>query len=231
MDSTEPHQKRQSRKPNDTCDRPDCNAPFAARGMCRKHYMAWHRATPKHLRTPAPGISRLTVEERFWSKVDRSEDSDACWPWKPPKDNKGYGEFFVSPERGKIRAHVFAVEVTTGEPCPPGKEGCHACDNPSCCNPAHIYYGTRQQNVDDMWQRDRGRRGSRHVRARLAESQVLDIRVRFAAGDTAPALAAEFGVSGGCITDIVNGRNWKHVGGPVKTHGRPGRRPRKEVTA
>lgn len=229
MDSTEPRQKRQSRKPDDTCDRPDCNEPFAARGMCRKHYMAWYRSTPKRLRTPAPGISRLTVEERFWSKVDRSDDPDACWPWKPPRDPKGYGEFHVSPERGKVRAHAFAVELTTGQPCPPGREGCHRCDNPPCCNPRHVYYGTRQQNVDDMWERGRAHRGSRRSTALLTEASVLAIRERFASGETGPFLAAQFGVGYGCITDVVNGRTWKHVGGPIRTHGRPGRRPRKEA--
>lgn len=217
------------RRQNDTCDFLHCDAPFVARGMCQKHYAAWHRATPRDQRTAAPGFSRLTIEERFWSKVDRSGGPDACWPWKPPKDRRGYGEFHVSPKRGKVRAHTFAVELATKKRCPPGKEGCHRCDNPPCCNPRHIYYGTRQQNVDDMWLRGRGQQGSRHSKALLTEENVLVIRNRFAAGETGPTLAAEFRVSDGCITDIVNGRSWKRVGGPIKTHGRPGRRPRKEA--
>lgn len=32
---------------------------------------------------------------------------------------------------------------------------CHTCDNPPCCNPAHLYLGTAQTNVQDMI--DRGR--------------------------------------------------------------------------
>lgn len=229
MDSIEPRRKRQSRKPNDTCDRSDCDKPFAARGMCRNHYMAWYRATPKHLRGQASGLSRLAVEDRFWSKVNRLADPDACWPWKLPHDGKGYGQFHVSPERGRVPAHTFAVELATGQPCQPGKEGCHRCDNPPCCNPAHVYYGTRQQNVDDMLERSRNQHGSHHSRALLTEVKVLAIRQRFASGETTPSLAAEFSVSSACIADIVNGRSWKHVGGPIKTHGRPGRRPRKEA--
>lgn len=217
------------RKPNDTCDLPDCGAPFVARGMCRKHYMAWHRTTPKHLRTPAPGLSRLSVEERFWSKVDQSGGPNTCWPWQPSQQNQAHGQFFVSKERGTVPAHTFALEIATGVRCPPGKEGCHHCDNPPCCNPSHLYYGTRQQNVDDMWARGRGRRGSRHRGALLTEAEVLAIRERFALGETTPALAGTFKVSRGCITDIVNGTNWKSVGGPIRTHGRPGRRPRKEA--
>lgn len=209
------------RKPNDTCDHPDCDKPFVARGMCRKHYVAWHRATPKHLRTPAPGLSRLTIEERYWAKVDRSAGPDACWPWRPPTHRSGHGEFFVSKARGKVPAHTFAVELATGQPCPPDREGCHTCDNPPCCNPAHIYYGTRQQNVDDMWQRGRGRRGDRAVNARLTEGAVIAIRERYAAGGTAPNLASEFHVTSGCITAVVLGRTWKHVGGPIHIPGSP----------
>ena len=229
VDSTQPRPPLRKRKPNDTCDLPDCDAPFVARGMCRKHYAAWRRATPAEQRTVAPGFSRLTIEERFWGKVDRSAGPDACWPWKPPKDRKGYGEFHVSLDRGKVRAHTFAVELATGQPCPPGKEGCHRCDNPPCCNPRRVYYGTRKQNVHDMVIRGRVRHGSRHSGALLTEDAALAIRERFAAGETAPSLAAEFGVTDGCITSVVNGRSWKHVGGPIRTHGRPGRRPRKEA--
>ncbi|MGV2914654.1 HNH endonuclease [Streptomyces alfalfae] len=191
--------------------------------------MAWRRATPADRRGVAPGFSRLSVEERFWNKVDRSGGPAACWPWKSSKDRKGYGQFHVSVERGRVPAHTFAVEMATGEPCPPGHEGCHRCDNPPCCNPNHVYYGTRKQNVADTWAHGRGRRGSRHSKALLDEAAVLSIRQRFASGETTPALAAQFGVSDGCITSIVLGRSWKHVGGPIRTHGRPGRRPRKEA--
>lgn len=227
MDSTR-RPKRQSRKPNDTCDLPNCDAPFAARGMCRKHYVAWYRATPKDQRGTASGTSRLTVEERFHSHVNKA-GPDECWPWKGSAHKSGHGAFFVSKERGKVPAHAYALELATGQARPDGLDTCHHCDNPPCCNPAHLYYGTRQQNVDDMWRRGRARRGSKHVASLLTEAAVLAIRERFAAGETGPSLAAEFGVTGGCITSVINGRSWKHIGGPIRTHGRPGRRPRKEA--
>ena len=211
------------------CDRTGCEGRVVARGMCRKHYMAWNRATPKEQRTPAPRLSRLNPAERFHAKVVQGE-ADQCWPFVGARHASGHGQFFVSKERGRLSAHAFALELATGSPCPPGMETCHRCDNPPCCNPAHLYFGTRKQNVDDMWRRDRGPRGVRHVNARLNDTSVVAIRTRFAEGDTQTALAAEFGLNAAYISDIVNGRTWKHVGGPTKTHGRPGRRPRK-VTA
>jgi HNH endonuclease len=220
VDSTEPLCKRQSRKPNDTCDLPGCDAPFVARGMCRKHYTAWQRATPKDQRPPAPGLSRLTVEERFYSKVTQA-DPAACWPWTGSTHRSGHGVFFVSKERGTVPAHAFALELATGEARPEGLETCHHCDNPPCCNPAHLYYGTRQQNVDDMWRRERGRRGSAHRDALLTEKSVVEIRQRYAAGEFAKDLASEFNVTIGTVVAVVLGKNWRHVGGPIQTPGAP----------
>ncbi|MFG3710790.1 HNH endonuclease [Micromonospora sp. NPDC047730] len=205
-------------------DNGTCGGKLVGRGRCRKHYMRWWRATRGKQRPTALHLKAATIAERFWRKVDRRSRAE-CWPWTGSANRSGHGEFFVSPERGRVPAHTFAVELTVGRACPEGLEGCHRCDNPPCCNPAHVYYGTRQDNVDDMWARGRAAYGERLPQARLTERDVLAIRVRFAAGDTQPALAAEFQVSDSQISHIVNGHSWRHVGGPIKTHGRPGRRP------
>lgn len=207
----------------DGCVVDGCGKPIVGRGRCRTHYMRWWRATPKECRPPALNLKRETPAERFWAKVDK-RDAAECWLWTGSTHESGHGEFFVSPDRGKVPAHVYAIEVTTGEVCPEGKEGCHWCDNPPCVNPEHAYYGTRQQNVEDMWARGRARRGSRHPSAKLTETTAVAIRVRFAAGELQPQLAVEFGVSAAVISNVVNGKSWKHVGGPIRTQARPGRR-------
>jgi hypothetical protein len=38
---------------------------------------------------------------------------------------------------------------------------CHACDNPPCCNPAHLYAGTYATNFDDRIERKTGYRPNR----------------------------------------------------------------------
>jgi hypothetical protein len=204
-----------------------CGLPIRARGRCHKHYVSWYRATKGTVRPPALNLKSKSVVQRYEEKRERGSP-DECWPWTASADDKGYGEFFVSRERGKVPAHTFAIELATGEPCPPGKEGCHRCDNPPCCNPGHLYYGTRKENVADAYARDRVPRGSERADAKLTEDGVLDIRYRFAAGESQTVLSAEYGVSTGLISNIVNGRRgmWTHVGGPIGTHGRPGRRPK-----
>lgn len=210
----------------------DCGRPIKARGRCHRHYVAWYRATAGTERPPALNLKRKTPAERFAEKVDKG-GPDECWPWKPPADRNGYGVFFVSPERGMVPAQAFAVELATGTPCPPGHEGCHHCDNPPCCNPAHVYYGTRQDNVDDKVSRGRQLRGSQMTQAKLTEADVLAMRERFAAGESMGLLAAEYGVTTSTVSNVVNGRRgvWSHVGGPIGTHGKPGRRPKKASAA
>jgi hypothetical protein len=40
----------------------------------------------------------------------------------------------------------------------------HICDNKACCNPAHLYLGTHQDNMADVKARGRVGRGPRGVR-------------------------------------------------------------------
>lgn len=205
------------------CTEDACHGELVGRGLCRKHYVRWHRRTPKGQRPPARNLKRLTPAERFAAKVDK-RGPDECWLFtgSTADHRQGHGEFFVSPERGKVPAHTFALELATGVACPPGMEGCHRCDNPPCCNPAHIYYGTRQQNVDDMHQRGRARVGSARPNARLSENDVVRMRERFASGEQLKILAVEYGIGNGHVSRIVNGLRWKHAGGPITTRGHRG---------
>ena len=91
----------------------------------------------------------MTIEERFWSKVIKGSAGD-CWHWTGAKLPKGYGKFSVGPRatRKIINAHRIAWELTNG-PIPEGIWVLHDCDNPSCCNPMHLYLGTNTDNVRD----------------------------------------------------------------------------------
>ena len=105
------------------------------------------------------GSLKLTLAQRFWSKVDRRAP-DECWPWLASRSPKGYGRICVN---GYPRqAHRVAWELTYG-PVPPGKFICHHCDSPSCCNPAHGWPGTHQDNVKDMIEKRRQHHGTYRV--------------------------------------------------------------------
>lgn len=92
------------------------------------------------------------VEERFWSKVDRSGGSEACWPWLAAK-TRGYGSFAAG---GRLhRATHFAIRLD-GRDVAKGQVVMHRCDNPPCVNPAHLVVGAQGDNVRDMWEKGRG---------------------------------------------------------------------------
>lgn len=156
----------------------------------------------------------MTISDRFWRKVQKGESND-CWPWLGAKTTWGYGLFWVSADRKRQSAHAIALELETGVVRPPGMHCCHRCDNPACCNPSHLYYGTPSENSADMVTRRRNPRGVRKVNALLAEAQVAEIRERFFAGETQASLAEEFGISSGHLSNITRGRMWKHAPGPV----------------
>jgi hypothetical protein len=82
---------------------------------------------------------KKTLEERFWAKVDKSGGPSACWLWTA-STNKGYGQLEIDgrPEG----AHRIAYKLSIG-PIPNGLSVCHSCDNPPCCNPSHLFLGSK----------------------------------------------------------------------------------------
>lgn len=152
--------------------------------------------------------------KRFWELVDRRGD-DECWEWKggidPPTSGhaKGYG-YFAGFARLKVGAHRFAYELAVGK-IPPNRVIRHTCDNPPCCNPAHLVVGTQADNMGDRQAAGRYARGSSHHASRLTEEAVSEIRRRYVAGEKQVALAAEFGVGQQTISRVVNGKGWAHA--------------------
>lgn len=99
--------------------------------------------------------ARETQVIAFWGMVDSSGGPDACWPWlgRRQAGKFDYGRLrWNSPK--ETEAHRVAYELATGEKLG-SRHGCHSCDNPPCCNPAHIFPGTAGENAQDMWSKGR----------------------------------------------------------------------------
>lgn len=164
--------------------------------------------------------------ERFWKRVEKRGEAE-CWPWKGSTDDDGYGWCSAM---GEKKAHRVAYVLAYGL-VPEGLSVLHSCDNPGCCNYAHLRAGTPADNMRDKVERGRARgaageangmqtrpeqrsAGSRNGAAKLTEADVLRIRERRAAGATVYELAKDFGLSHPTVSNICTRKTWKHVGGP-----------------
>jgi len=86
----------------------------------------------------------LTVEDRFWSKVKKLDNS--CWQWTDSLDAYGYGAFRINGRKGKtVKAHRFSYELLIGE-FPEGLDTDHLCRNRWCVNPYHLEPVTNKEN-------------------------------------------------------------------------------------
>jgi hypothetical protein len=186
-----------------------------ARGLCRRHYEYRQR----HGTLPPKKIPP-TIEERFWSHVDR-RGPDECWPWRRGRSTRGYGTLFVrAGELGQtsntiLQAHRVAFYLIHGRW--PDPHALHGCDNPPCCNalnPEHIHEGDHFMNMQEKVARGRHQypRGPNHAQAKLTAHQVREIRTRYAAGGIRQAdLASEFGTVQSTIGKIVRRETYREV--------------------
>ena len=152
----------------------------------------------------------ISLEERFWAKVDRSNGPDACWEWQGSKSG-GYGLFSI--DRIAHKASRVAYTFTKG-PITDGLFVLHSCDNPPCCNPEHLRLGTYRDNTDDKMKRGRARSGigERHGSAKLTENEVREIYRNYSSGfENISQLATRFNMDFSTIHSIVTGESWKHL--------------------
>ncbi len=146
----------------------------------------------------------------FWSKVDTSGGSDACWPWLAAKMAVGYGSVREPGTIRQIGAHRLAYMLTRG-PIPDGYDVMHLCDNRICVNPSHLRIGTRADNMADCVAKNRQQHGERHAQAKLTVEAVVAIRSAVASGITYQSLADAYGVDPMTIRDAAIGRTWASV--------------------
>ncbi len=158
---------------------------------------------------------RRSLSDRLWEKVDRSGGPDACWPFTPMKHNY-YGTIgFTQPDGivKNIGTHRAAYLVTYGilsdDYMVLHKPICNG--NKRCCNPAHLYLGTAQDNALDaiahgVWQ---------PYQRKLTDEEVYTIRALYGHYSQIE-LSEQFDVTLTTISDILLGKVRQDAGGPLK---------------
>jgi len=146
---------------------------------------------------------------RFWSKVNRTANPDECWEWIASCKPNGYGQIKWAGKAARY-AHRVCYELECG-PIPEGMEVCHRCDNPKCVNPAHLFLGSRRENVDDMISKGRMCIGESRVASKLTANVVLEMRGARRHGSTYRAIAARYCISYYVAWAAINRKTWRHV--------------------
>ena len=137
-------------------------------------------------------------EERFWSKVEKTE---GCWNWIGSKRN-GYGRFKL--DGNTWRAHRLLWTHCFGI-IDDGIDVRHKCTG-KCVNPDHLELGTSQDNHDDMKRDGTVLKGEKHPNAKFTRQQIDEIRASTV--DTRE-LARIYGVYRSTIYKIQSGDSWK----------------------
>ncbi len=147
-------------------------------GVCRTVEPLGLVHVPNGLHSPAGPVTvngdrRHQLAERLWPKVagpwastpERVIGPDDCWPWDGAQGQFEYGRVRTGGRsEGLIGAHRAVMELMDRADYLPGtapdRSGLvvrHGCDNPLCCNPRHLEWGTQADNVGDMIRRGRHR--------------------------------------------------------------------------
>ena len=174
--------------------------------------------------------------DRFFEKVVGGKGIH-CWEWGSGRNSYGYGAFAINGQN--YAAHRVSYVIYYG--IDPGEMlVCHACDNPPCVNPQHLWLGDNQSNQRDASSKgsaSRGRWGHRtknlfptwikridavggrerqhgddHGSSKLMSWQVEEMRKLYEGGNTTyKTIAQKYGVHLNTAYFAIQGRNWAHI--------------------
>ena len=165
----------------------------------------------------SPPIGSFRSRKRWLiAYLNQGDSSPAaeCWLWPFGTDANGYGLLRDgAPTHRVVRANRAAWTLAYG-PIPAGERVRPKCRNRSCFRPSHMAL-LAPADAPYAWQKGQSgsppRYGTLNGRAKLTESQVEEIRLRAAAGDSSVGLARAYDVSPATIGRIVRRRSWQRL--------------------
>ena len=163
----------------------------------------------------APGRPANTPEV-LWSKVDKRSENE-CWNWKGFINHDGYGRTWINDKGYYAHRVIYSLAypntINLSAPKFTDNSGflLHTCDNPSCCNPKHLWVGTHADNMADKVAKGRQKRFPQDSgpRCKLTMDQAREARKLRKNGMTVPQLMEKFKLSRASMKTLLRGGSYK----------------------
>lgn len=177
----------------------------------KKHHLTKEGQEKKYPLTKEERIEIKKVKSKkiLLSHVETKSETE-CWEWTGYKDSNGYGRF-----SGGNYVHRAIYEMYFGE-IPKEMSICHTCDNPSCCNPQHLFLGTHKDNMHDRDKKGRGKLKKGMMPNDLMKNRILALdqaklmRIEYKTTDVSIShLARKYGVSYTIAHRIIRNKSYK----------------------
>src|SRR5258708_6519114 len=145
---------------------------------------------------PGYRVNRDGEVQSCWNRRGRRGGMTSNWlPLKPIRRPCGHLVVNLHRERKKSARYIhhLVLEAFNG-PRPPGTVCCHGDGNPANNRLENLRWGSQKSNCDDMLRHGTRRLGETGTRAKLRESDVVEIRRLGAEGAAPHGLAIRYEV-------------------------------------
>lgn len=159
-----------------------------------------------------PRAARYGEAAAFATNVAPRYRANKCLRWPFSLNTNGYPHvrFRRDGRWAKMQVNRLVCTLAHGNPPTPAYDAAHSCGNPLCCNPRHLRWATRADNLADRVEHGTDQRGERAPGVKLTNASVQKIRSLQGVMSTS-AIAQLFGVTQGLISQIHLRKIWKHI--------------------
>lgn len=182
----------------------------------QREYQRAYQERKRNGEGPRPPGKPANTPDVLWSKVDKRGE-DECWNWMGYKNEDGYGRVQIKEWAYFAHRVIFDLVnpgiIKLNAPKSYDETGflLHTCDNPSCCNPKHLWVGTHAQNMADKVAKNRQKKFPTDTgpRCKLTMQQAREARKLRKEGIPTRELARRFGVSLPSMKTLIRGDSYK----------------------
>ena len=199
MESLRPLRERLKIDRTAKCSVDGCENLVEKKHLCGKHYQRKKKTGDPLGSIPRKG--KTDLELKITRRLTTMQEGD-CWEWTGFRTDKGYGHITAN-EVNEQLSHRAAYKLWIGD-IPDNLCVLHKCDNPSCCNPDHLFLGDNNDNVQDMIEKGRDRCFNK--KRKLSDD---DVAVIIDKSNSLKYLSDLFGISTSMISLIRCGKNYK----------------------